>query len=89
MSRDEKRIRCEVHVCKLRSTLAPSPAIYYKKVGEPHNKNPLAKDLHSDYDECVDFRRDMIFVIACRITVPAFSVSFLLRPEVTHTLSAG
>lgn len=29
------------------------------------------------------------FVMACRITVPAFSISFLDSPVVTQTLSAG
>ena len=30
-----------------------------------------------------------IFVIACRMTMPAFSVSFFVNPDVTQTLSAG
>lgn len=29
------------------------------------------------------------FVTACRIVVPAFSISLLVRPIVTHTFSAG
>lgn len=29
------------------------------------------------------------FVIACRMVVPAFSISFFVRPIVTQTLSAG
>jgi hypothetical protein len=35
------------------------------------------------------FLLDTIFVTACLITVPAFSVSFLVSPLVTHTLSDG
>ena len=35
------------------------------------------------------FRRLTIFVIACLMIVPAFSVSFFVKPLVTHTLSAG
>jgi len=32
--------------------------------------------------------RVITLVIACLIVVPAFSMSFLERPDVTHTLSA-
>jgi hypothetical protein len=35
------------------------------------------------------FLRETIFVIACLIVVPAFSVSFFVNPLVTHTFSAG
>ena len=35
------------------------------------------------------FRRLTILVMACLIIVPAFSVSFFVRPLVTHTFSAG
>ena len=35
------------------------------------------------------FFRVMILVIACLIVIPALSVSFFDRPDVTHTLSAG
>ena len=35
------------------------------------------------------FRLLTILVMACLMMVPAFSVSFFVRPLVTHTLSAG
>jgi hypothetical protein len=37
----------------------------------------------------VYFLFEMILVIACRMVIPAFSVSFFVRPLVTQTLRAG
>jgi hypothetical protein len=47
---------------------------------------PWERDLGEDV---IYFLLLTTFVIAWRITVPAFSISFLVKPMVTHTLSAG
>jgi hypothetical protein len=41
------------------------------------------------YEDLLLVLRVITFVIACRIVVPAFSISFLNRAVVMQTLSAG
>lgn len=74
---------------------APSASASAREVGQQTlRKTPLNHMLppvvqYSVLFQTPYFRRLTILVMACRIIVPAFSVSFFVSPLVTQTLSEG